>query len=174
MIELELHIVGGYLDSEGTSQALSTSLLHTFSQLADKYQDQVRMSLSTAAISSLNTATTVPTTTIRASDSSSCCGTNAAAQQQQPKSRGLAMNIHTGQVFPVTTSLPAALEGPALEIRSARLWSNQQQQPKAPTLAVIHTSQSRNGCITIEPFEYQQVAPTAPQADWTFALVEGV
>ena len=65
------------------------------------------------------------------------------------------MNIHTGQVFPVTTSLPAALEGPALEIRSARLWSNQQQQPKAPTLAVIHTSQSRNGCITIEPFEYQ-------------------
>ena len=170
MIDLELHIVGGYLDSEGTSQALSTSLLHTFSRLADKYKHQIRMSLSTAAISSLNTATT---TTIRATNScceaSSCVPTNN--NKSQPKSRGLAMNIHTGQVFPVTTSLPAALEGPALEVRSARLWSNQRMQSSSnttsdqeatnhnnspgPTLAVIHTAQSRDGCITIEPFEYQ-------------------
>ena len=163
MIDLELHIVGGYLDSEGTSQALSTSLLHLFSRLADKYQHQIRMSLSTAAISSLNSTAT----TIRAS----CCDTSASSSsaplsnnnKSQPKSRGLAMNIHTGQVFPVTTSLPTALEGPALEVRSARLWSNQrmssshdqQTTTPGPTLAVIHTAQSRHGCITIEPFDYQ-------------------
>jgi len=61
-VEMELHIAGGYLDEEGTSQNLSTSIVHSFSKLADKYQGQIKISLSTAAISSMTTTTTTTTT----------------------------------------------------------------------------------------------------------------
>jgi hypothetical protein len=128
-IAMEVHIVGGYLDEKGTSQQLSNNLVRTFSELALKYQDKVRMSLSTAAISSMNNNTSDGT----------------------PRTRGLALDTHTGLVTPVVTALPKELEGPALEVRSARLWSNQLK----PTLAVIHNSQSEDGCITIEPFHYK-------------------
>lgn len=126
-VEMELHIAGGYLDEEGTSQGLSTSLVHSFSKLADKYQGQLRISLSTAAISSMNTTA------------------------EGPRSRGLALNTHTGEVTPVTTALPSALDGPALELRNARHFSEEQQSQ--PQLAVIHTPQSEG--ITIDPFPYQ-------------------
>jgi Protein N-terminal asparagine amidohydrolase len=128
LIHMELHIAGGYLDKDGTSQSLSTSLVHSFSKLADKYQDKLRISLSTAAISSMN----------------SCC------HDHGPKSRGLALNLHTGKVTPVTTAVPSELDGPALEVRSARMWRDHAN----PELAVIHTA-SKNGMITIDPFQYQ-------------------
>ena len=61
------------------------------------------------------------------------------------------MNVRTGQVTPVTSALPPELDGPAMEIRSARLWSDPVLRPE---LAVIHTSTS-NGVITIDPFRYR-------------------
>jgi len=125
-VEMELHIAGGYLDDEGTSQGLSTSLVHSFSKLADKYQGQLRISLSTAAISSMNTTSS------------------------GPRSRGLALNTHTGEVTSVATALPSALDGPAMELRNARLWGEQSSKPE---LAVIHTPELDG--ITIDPFQYQ-------------------
>ena len=105
-IEMELHMVGGYLDKEGTSQDISHSLITSFSELAKKYQDQVRISLTTALISSLNTTN----------------ATNEASSSvaNKPKSRGLGIDTQTGQVFPITDSLPPELEGPGLEVRTAR------------------------------------------------------
>ncbi|CAB9514786.1 N-terminal asparagine [Seminavis robusta] len=49
-IKMELHIAGGYLDDEGTSQSISDNLVRTFSDLALKYEDQIQMSLSTAPV----------------------------------------------------------------------------------------------------------------------------
>ncbi|CAB9528982.1 N-terminal asparagine [Seminavis robusta] len=160
-IKMELHIAGGYLDDEGTSQSISDNLVRTFSDLALKYEDQIQMSLSTAMISSMNT-TTLTTDN----------------QKKAPCSRGLALNTHTGLVTPIATSLPHELEGPAVEVRSARLWSQQ----RTPSLAVIHTADSVDGNITIDPFPYQpqpqlnallrvddttllQVASTSPQCE---------
>ena len=135
-IEMELHMVGGYLDKQGTSQKLSTALLERFDDLAFKYQDRVKISLSTAAISSLNTEI------------------EQDNQQHKPLSRGLGIDTRTGEVFPVKKSLPAHLEGPAIEVRQARAFAT--DGDVAESLSVIHDKMSIDGEIRIEPFRYQQ------------------
>lgn len=129
MIHMELHLVGGYLDAEGTSQGLTEEILRTLSHLADTYSNQIQMHLSTAAVSRLNT----------------CHNTNT------PKSRGLALNVHTGRVHPITTALPSELEGPALELRNARMFATNNTNSNSHSLAVIHDQ----GNIIIESFDYQ-------------------
>lgn len=129
-IEMELHMVGGYLDKEGTSQQLSTHLLEQFSDLASKYQDSLKISLSTAAISCMNTS----------------------PKDNKPRSRGLGIDTRTGQVFPVHSSLPAALAGPANDIRAARAFCDS----GTSSLAVIHDATSSNGQVRIEPFAYEK------------------
>ena len=131
VIEMELHIVGGYLDSNGLSQKLSNQIIARFDELALKYEDRVRMYLSTAAISSLNNCN----------------------QNNKPKSRGLGIVTKTGQVFSLKSSLPARLQGPALSIRSARSFATCQSEP---TLAVIHDRTCQQGEIRIRPFGYRQ------------------
>jgi hypothetical protein len=148
MIEMELHMVGGYTDKDGTSQEISDSLLTTFSEVADKYRSNLRMSLSTAAISCMNSEQQNDTNKV------------------VPKSRGLGIDIHTGEVFPVKTALPEDLEGPAVDIRAARAWARDtmvEQEGMGITLAerpkerlyVIHDSTSKRGEIRIEPFQYK-------------------
>ena len=134
-IDMELHIVGGYLDEGGFSQQLSTQIIERFDDLAHKYSDRIKISLSTAAISSLNNDNVCP-----------------ASNKNKPKSRGLGIDTRTGQVFAVKTSLPARLQGPALEIRSARVFSTQ----STPSLSVIHDRFCSKGEIRINPFEYTQ------------------
>jgi Protein N-terminal asparagine amidohydrolase len=126
-IEMELHLAGGFLDKEGTSQQLSTSLVEHFSDLAEKYRGRLRISLSTAAISCMN-----------------------HDEDQGPVNRGLGIDTRSGQVFAVNSALPAHLEGPAVEIRSARAFCC---ADAAPTLAVIHDTNSAH--IRVEPFAYK-------------------
>jgi Protein N-terminal asparagine amidohydrolase len=130
-IEMELHMVGGYKDKDGTSQQLSSSLLERFSELAEKYSECLRISLSTAAISSMNTE-----------------GNETTAA---PINRGLCIETATGIVFPIRSSLPRHLEGPAVEVRSARIFCS---DDTPATLRVIHDRTSRNGEIRIDPFRY--------------------
>ena len=152
-VEMELHIAGGYLDKDGTSQQLSTSLIHSFNTLATKYQGQLRISLSTAAISALNTTTTTTTTTTSTTTSDGLPTTTDSTSNAGPRSRGLALNLHTGQVTAVTTALPQALEGPAMEIRSARHLEDTTTSGTTKALAVIHTPKSND--IIVHPFPYQ-------------------
>lgn len=142
-IEMELHMIGGYLDKDGTSRELSNSLITTFSHLADKYQDTLRISLSTAAISCLNTTT-----------QEAPAAANAATC---PKSRGLGIDAHTGEVFPIHSSLPKDLEGPGLEVRSARAFARltEPSSSKSSSLHVIHDRTSHG--VTVEPFHYQPI-----------------
>ena len=134
-VEMELHMLGGFLDKEGTSQKLSTSLVTSFSNIADRYQKKLRISLSTAAISCLNNEHT-------AEDR----GEPIAA----PKSRGLGIDTRTGEVFPVKSALPSNLEVPGLEIRSARSWAR-----AGKSLSVIHDTKSEKGEVRVEPFRYE-------------------
>ena len=132
-IDMELHIVGGYLDEEGLSQQLSTEIIERFDDLAHKYGDRIQISLSTAAISTLN-------------------NDQVSHNRNKPRSRGLGIDTRTGQVFAVKASLPTRLQGPALEIRSARVFSTQSM----PSLSVIHDRTCHPGEIRIHPFEYRQ------------------
>jgi hypothetical protein len=141
MIQMDLHMVGGFLDQEGTSQQLSQDLLHEWAQLADKYSDRLEIHLKTAAISSLNTTNTTT------------CSSTA-----RPKSRGLGIDTRTGQVFGIAASLPQHLEGPAMEVRNARLWARANSGSSSATkasLSVIHDRSCPPGQVRIEPFDYQ-------------------
>jgi hypothetical protein len=127
-IEMELHMMGGFLDKDGTSQQLSTLLVERFNYLADKYKGRLRISLSTAAISCMNNT-----------------------EDSRPVNRGLGIEIATGEIFPVKSSLPAHLEGPAVDIRSARAFSAEAAQ----TLAIIHDTRSKEGQVRVQPFQYK-------------------
>lgn len=134
-IEMEIHLLGGFLDSHGKSQELSNSLLLAFSKLAEKFQDSIRMKMATAAISCMN----------------SCRATLA------PVGRGLGIDTRTGKVFTVN-SIPSHLAGPALQVRLARIFRSDNRQEER--LQVIHHSTS-NGRLCIEPFDYEHF----PQLD---------
>jgi hypothetical protein len=127
-IEMELHMMGGFLDKDGTSQQLSTLLVERFNYLADKYKGRLRISLSTAAISCMNNA-----------------------PDSRPVNRGLGIHIATGEVFPLKCSLPAHLEGPAVDIRSARAFCTE----AGHTLAIIHDTSSKQGQVRVHPFQYK-------------------
>jgi hypothetical protein len=129
-IEMELHMMGGFLDKDGTSQQLSTVLVERFNYLADKYKGRLRIALSTAAISCMNNT-----------------------EDSRPVNRGLGIEIATGEIFPVKSSLPAHLEGPAVDIRSARAFSEEAAQ----TLAIIHDTRSKEGQVRVQPFQYKAV-----------------
>jgi hypothetical protein len=145
LIEMELHMLGGFLDKDGTSQELSTSLVTTFSYLAKKYRDKVRISLSTAAISCMNSSSSASTT-----------ADTTTTMPAAPKGRGLGIDIRTGKVFSVKTTLPAHLEGPALEVRLARAWARASiKGEKKAALSVIHDTKSEHGHLRIEPFLYE-------------------
>jgi hypothetical protein len=135
-IHVQLHIVGGFEDEKGTSFQLSKAILEEWAHLADRYADHVTIELVTAAISSLNT----------------CPATMA------PKARGLGIHIASGQVFGIAEELPTQLEGPALEVRSARLWAraccSESNQQEPHRLAVIHTRSTAPNTIEIEPFSF--------------------
>eukprot|EP00566_Odontella_aurita_P008342 CAMPEP_0113530690 /NCGR_PEP_ID=MMETSP0015_2-20120614/3081_1 /TAXON_ID=2838 /ORGANISM="Odontella" /LENGTH=675 /DNA_ID=CAMNT_0000429443 /DNA_START=696 /DNA_END=2723 /DNA_ORIENTATION=+ /assembly_acc=CAM_ASM_000160 len=170
-IEMELHMVGGYLDHEGLSQSISSSLLTTFSDVAKKYENKVRISLSSAAISCMNT-TTVDNEDKPANGAS---GIPSEGRVQDPsvnaapRSRGLGIDTRTGRVFPVRSSLPSHLEGPAVDVRSARAFAHHDDDdcspqaqagqsssmPRSRSLAVIHDSASARGEIRVNPFHYR-------------------
>ena len=134
-IEMELHIVGGYLDKNGTSQSLSSSLIRTFSNLAETHRDKIRISLSTAAISTLNTME------------------DPQSGHKRPVCRGLGIDTRTGEVFGVSDKLPAEWEAPALEVRSARIFCPR----RCKSLSVIHDASSNAGEIRVEPFSYRPI-----------------
>ena len=142
-IQIELHMAGGFDDSDGTSHQLSKELLEVWASLGEKYSSEVSIHLCTAAISGLNTDT------------------------DGPKARGLGIDTRTGEVFMVPCELPKHLDGPAVEIRNARSWARgmncsssdggnnaSDESSSKPELSVLHTRQNRPGEILIEPFEY--------------------
>jgi len=127
VIDMDIHLLGGFLDADGKSQELSTSLLLSFSKLAKQFEGTIKMKICTAAISCMNS-----------------CDKTAL-----PVGRGMGIETLTGKVFMVN-SVPSHLAGPALEVRSARLFRSNVDE----RLQVIHHSKS-NGQLCIEPFPYQ-------------------
>ena len=124
-IDMDIHLVGGYDDGEGTSLAITEHLLHLLGQISVEEKDDITMTLKTCAVSSLN-------------------DTGIGA----PIGRGLAIVTATGAVY--LASVDDTVAGPAPTLRAARLWST---APRTK-LSVVHTQFSHNNTISIEPFAF--------------------
>jgi protein N-terminal asparagine amidohydrolase len=172
VIEMSIHIMGGFNDEEGSSIEITDNLLRTFAALSNQCLDysvskglpRVRMTLETCAVASAN------------DDGTGC-----------PLGRGLAIEVATGNIFlaevedVVDESLPtpsavaavasrikfpgvgksksnanagcgASAEGPEVTLRSMRLWASSfhSQGREKKHLNVIFRPDS--DCLCIEPF----------------------
>jgi len=137
-IDMELHLVGGFLDNEGSSQELSNHLITLFHELSAKYQDTVRMTIGTALISCMNNGECLSTL-------------DRDSYVAAPIGRGMGICARTGKIF-LLEELKE--RGPVPELRAARLFSSSSTN----TLSVIHTPEESSFCI--QPFEYQSVPCT--------------
>jgi hypothetical protein len=126
-ITLDVHIVGGFDDSKGSSRGISNWLITLLASIAAEEKDSLVITLQTCAISSMNDD-----------------GRNS------PIGRGLAMDMKTGETFLARCDEQVA--GPSIPLRSSRLWSGS----CTPKLHLIHTAYSNTVCIepfTYAPFK---------------------
>lgn len=125
-VSLEVHVVGGFNDEDGTSSELSEWLIRLLADLASdaEFRDTVSFVLKTCAITTMN-------------DTGYQC----------PVGRGLAMNIRTGQIYLARCDDDAT--GPASVLRSVYLWTSRKH------LRVVHSALDRTSRLIIEPFEFR-------------------
>jgi protein N-terminal asparagine amidohydrolase len=122
IINLEIHVVGGFQDNDSTSSKISNWLMHLLAQIAEEEKDFIKMTLKTCALTSMN-------------DNGYAC----------PIGRGLGIDLRTGKAF--LAKVEEDVAGPAVQLRSVRLWSGQKE------LSVVHTSKSNE--VHINPFVYE-------------------
>lgn len=135
-ITLDIHIVGGFDDSKGSSREISNWLITLLASIAAEEKDSLVITLQTCAISSMNDD-----------------GRNS------PIGRGLAMDMKTGETFLARCDEQVA--GPSIPLRSCRLWSGN----CPPKLHLIHTTYSNAICIepfTYAPFKELSSLLTLP------------
>jgi len=123
MIDMDLHIMGGFDDEDESSRAISESLINTFSLIAQDESATIRMTLQTCAVSSMND--------------------NGLFY---PIGRGLGMDLKSGDVF--LASVDESVAGPATTLRSVRLWSGEKEK-----LSVVHTTKSNSITVSAFPYE---------------------
>jgi hypothetical protein len=124
-MELELHIVGGFSDYDGTSKKLSNWLFRLLADIASEEKHRMDTTLRTCAISSMNDD-----------------GRGA------PIGRGLGLCLRTGEAF--LASCDASVAGPDAILRSLRLWNgSREQQPK---LEIIQ--EEKLNMIKVTPFPF--------------------
>ena len=98
LMELDLHIMGGFQDHDGTSRKISNWLFRLLADIVMEEKHRMMTTLRTCAISSMNDN-----------------GRGA------PIGRGLGINLSNGDVF--LASCDEAVAGPDCILRSLRLWS---------------------------------------------------
>jgi protein N-terminal asparagine amidohydrolase len=114
-VQLSVHIMGGYEDSNGSSRSISNWLIHLLADIAEEERVWLRVTLLNCAITSMNDT-----------------------GHGSPIGRGLALNVRTGKVFLARCDEDVA--GPHSALRSARIWS----RSATPKLSLIHYERSNN------------------------------
>mmetsp|Transcript_28491 Transcript_28491/g.40033 ORF Transcript_28491/g.40033 Transcript_28491/m.40033 type:complete len:469 (-) Transcript_28491:198-1604(-) len=129
-MEMDIHIMGGFNDEDGSSRQISESTMALLVQVAKEESHCMKMTLQTCAITSMN-------------DTGYQC----------PIGRGLGINIQTGETFLCQVS--SDVTGPQSTLRSVRLWSSEDNHSPdtQKTLTTIHTSYSNEMVIT--PFVFK-------------------
>lgn len=124
-MELDLHIMGGFNDRDGTSRKISNWLFSLLADIASEERDYMITNLRTCAISFMNDD-----------------------GQGAPIGRGLGICTRTGDVFLASCDESAA--GPDGILRSIRLWSRDRSDRH---LEVIHEETSN--MIKVSPFRFR-------------------
>jgi Protein N-terminal asparagine amidohydrolase len=140
-LALDVHVMGGFRDEQGSSRDLTDWLLRTIAHVADDLGNEMTVTLRTAAVTSMN--------------HSRCA----------PVGRGLALNLRDGTTFLAGC---VGATGPDPVIRSLRFWS---PDPHVKKLQVIHvpprSTQDVDSEIRILPFRYSASLRTV---DWLLSL----
>eukprot|EP00586_Coscinodiscus_wailesii_P011234 CAMPEP_0172500018 /NCGR_PEP_ID=MMETSP1066-20121228/133525_1 /TAXON_ID=671091 /ORGANISM="Coscinodiscus wailesii, Strain CCMP2513" /LENGTH=404 /DNA_ID=CAMNT_0013274057 /DNA_START=22 /DNA_END=1236 /DNA_ORIENTATION=- len=134
IIDMDVHIMGGFNDADGSSREISSFLMDLLVRLSEEECCSVRMTLRTCAISCMN-------------DDGQC----------SPIGRGLAVNVATGECFLATVDNSAV--GPAAVLRNARLWSRSSSSKKR-RLSLMHDVRDSNdgeSRIVVEPFMFHDI-----------------
>ena len=139
--DLDIYILGGFDDLDGTSITISNWLLNVLATIASENKTTMKSYLKLCCISSLN------------DDGYSC-----------PIGRGIAINTRTGETFLAKVDSSSSSDDdddeslvPALTLRSARLFTTGSDR----RLSIIHRRTSRTSSssgtseIRIEPFRYE-------------------
>ena len=130
-IIIDVHIVGGFKDTPGSSLALSTWIMNLLADLADIYyvkKPSMTIMLRTACITAANHNHKIG----------------------GPVVRGIGLNCDCGNVFVACAKNP----GPAMNLRMAKTWLSGHSPYKCDAtsisqLSIIHTY--RNDTVAIEP-----------------------
>jgi protein N-terminal asparagine amidohydrolase len=125
-VTIDVHIMGGFNDSDGTSASITNWLLHLLAQIAEETKRYCRMILKTCAVTTMN-------------------DTGYAS----PIGRGLGISLKTGRVF--LAKCDAAVAGPVPLLRNIRLWAKSHHN----RLSVIHDS-SHSSTMVVEPFGFSE------------------
>lgn len=125
-IEMDLHIVGGFVDVDNSSRQITHFLINFFARIAEEEFESITITLKTCAVSCMN------------DDGMHC-----------PLCRGMGILCDNGKIFPVMASTGHYLPmGPEFALRSSRLWAGSREN-----LSHIHSSSSP-GILSIEPFKF--------------------
>ena len=146
IIKIDVHIMGGFNDHKNSSYEITEWLLELLSQIAIEHAHTIQMVLKTCVVSTIN-------------DTGYGC----------PIGRGLALDVHTGNVFFASCNdNDDNIMGPHPVLRSVRLWSS--SPPKSATnhhsLTVVHDVLRGGSVFTIEPFQFQPFQ----EIDWLLSL----
>ena len=109
-INMDVHLVGGYSDSDGSSVSITEHLVQLLGKISNEEKEDIIMTLKTCAVSCLNDD-----------------GFGA------PIGRGLAVEVSSGHVF--LAAVDDTVTGPATTLRAARLWSSANRTK----LSIVHT-----------------------------------
>lgn len=131
-VHMEVHIIGGYLDPDGTSEETTSHILNILAKVAKTFRSKLIMTLKTCVVTGLND-----------------CATYEVNISNAPIIRGLALDISSGRVH-LFNKAHETCAGPAATLRRVRLWAPASQNN---FLLEIHTWEKEEICV--EPFEYE-------------------
>mmetsp|Transcript_3474 Transcript_3474/g.6535 ORF Transcript_3474/g.6535 Transcript_3474/m.6535 type:complete len:432 (-) Transcript_3474:380-1675(-) len=135
-VTLDIHVVGGFDDDDGTSAAITQWLVLLLAQLADEYGSSSSLSfldfcLKTCAVTAMN-------------DTGDSC----------PIGRGFAVHLETGNVC--LAKCDQDLGGPVPVLRSVRLWSSPEPSSQQQrSLSVVHSYRQPN-IFVVHPFVFRK------------------
>ena len=153
-IQMDVHVMGGYCDERGTSSELTHWLFHSLATMARNNEHLVSMTLRTCVVTSLNH-----------NNHDVFYTTHDRQPHLAPCLRGMALEVHTGRVFPARVS-DFFRAGPCMHERSARLWTQQPQQPQR--LYRIYPNHSKDKTTMMPWISVRSAAP--PETDALLAL----
>ena len=120
-VSIDVHVVGGFNDSDFSSSSITDWLMRLLAQLAKEFKDDglgIEISVKTLVVSSSNNELDD-----RNNDS--------------PIGRGFGIDLKTGDVFLTENQKDSSICGPVPTLRSVRLWSR--CSSKSKKLSVVHS-----------------------------------